>query len=863
MKNCLRRLAAFLLVLAFLSPPPPSAGESPALRDLRDRAAKGDSGAMNEIGVAYFTGDQGLKQDRAEALPWFRKAAEAGNAVAMNNLGIAYRDGEGTAADPIEAHRWFERAARTGHAWAQFSVGKNYYDGVAVEKDLAEAEKWFEKSAEQDIANSVRMLGVIEYQRYVNTGNDAQIRRAAELMRKAAGMGDATAQYNLGVFHENGMGVERDYAEAVRWFVKAADNGDSSAQLALGRCYLKGKGVDQDYGAARRWLTLALENGESEARDELAQLPKETTTTTTGGTSRSSLAGTWSGKAWGGRIPGLVDFVVDLKEGAGGYTGEVRLDRDGGAVDQAALDATGVATVDALVTVGGNQFTLSAKGKPEGDNWGGEVTIRDSAGATFMTGRFLTARGGIAGPSAGESEKAWVTRLSAEAGDADAMTFLGVMYLRGREGLPEDAAQAMAWFEKAAGAGDNRGAYNLGICHKAGVAGEPNPAEAYTWFLAAAERGMADAQEEIGFAHMLGRGAPRDLDAAEAWFAKAANQGSANAAMQVGNVISVRAQETGDSGRMAEAVDWFRKAAEAGETSAQYNLAVLYNNGDDVPEDFTEAGYWYERAARNGSAPAQFRLGAYYFEGKGREANPGKAKRWFTEALNNGDERAKEALALIPAGVEAIGDQPVRVGMDQLLRAFAADPAAARAKYVGAVLDVTAAKGNVDIDVNGSTLIMAVGDIPVAIHMRMEKKGGQSVTVGQPVRGFCCGILNGAVIMEGCRFIEEKDLAPETSGGLSGLWQGTYTDDQGGDSYRLRIDTASGVELVDEGLHLDMVETSEKDGLSTVRAAWTDDKGVKSEAFFTGPVQGDGWEGVVVVTSGADVLFQGTFVLKK
>jgi TPR repeat protein len=39
----------------------------------------------------------------------------------------------------------------------------------------------------------------------------------------------------VGVLHREGWGVERDYAEAVKWFRAAAEQGHAKAQYNLGR----------------------------------------------------------------------------------------------------------------------------------------------------------------------------------------------------------------------------------------------------------------------------------------------------------------------------------------------------------------------------------------------------------------------------------------------------------------------------------------------------------------------------------------------------------------------------------------------------------------------------------------------------
>ena len=56
---------------------------------------------------------------------------------------------------------------------------------------------------------------------------------AVRWIRKAAELGDAAAQYNLGWMYDNGEVVSQDKAEAVRWYRKAAEQGDEQAQARL------------------------------------------------------------------------------------------------------------------------------------------------------------------------------------------------------------------------------------------------------------------------------------------------------------------------------------------------------------------------------------------------------------------------------------------------------------------------------------------------------------------------------------------------------------------------------------------------------------------------------------------------------
>ena len=56
-------------------------------------------------------------------------------------------------------------------------------------------------------------------------------------------------------------------------------------------------------------------------------------------------------------------------------------------------------------------------------------------------------------------------------------------------------------------------------------------------------------------------------------------------------------------------VEGLRALAEAGDASAQNNLGTIYDNGQGVPEDDAEAVKWYRLAADQGLGEAQLNLG--------------------------------------------------------------------------------------------------------------------------------------------------------------------------------------------------------------------------------------------------------------
>ena len=62
-----------------------------------------------------YANGQGVPQDYAEALKWYRMAAEQGNADAQLNVGQIYWLGKGVSEDYVLAYMWLDLAANQGY----------------------------------------------------------------------------------------------------------------------------------------------------------------------------------------------------------------------------------------------------------------------------------------------------------------------------------------------------------------------------------------------------------------------------------------------------------------------------------------------------------------------------------------------------------------------------------------------------------------------------------------------------------------------------------------------------------------------------------------------------------------------------
>ena len=72
-----------------------------------------------------------------------------------------------------------------------------------------------------------------------------------------------------------------------------------------------------------------------------------------------------------------------------------------------------------------------------------------------------------------------------------------------------------------------------------------------------------------------------------------------------------------ESGDYATALRELRPFAEQGDAVAQYNLGLMYHDGQGVPQDYAEAARWFRKAAGHGHPAAQNILGLMYGQGRG------------------------------------------------------------------------------------------------------------------------------------------------------------------------------------------------------------------------------------------------------
>ena len=123
--------------------------------EAKDLAEQGDAWYQTELALMHHNG-QGMPQNYAKAVEWYRKAADQGFAKAQANLGVMYAKGEGVPQDFSSAASWFRKSAYQGNSLAQHNLGLMYGRGQGVPQDYIEAYAWESLAARSGHENAIK-----------------------------------------------------------------------------------------------------------------------------------------------------------------------------------------------------------------------------------------------------------------------------------------------------------------------------------------------------------------------------------------------------------------------------------------------------------------------------------------------------------------------------------------------------------------------------------------------------------------------------------------------------------------------------------------------------------------------------------
>lgn len=162
---------------------------------------------------------------------------------------------------------------------------------------------------------------------------------------------------------------------------------------------------------------------------------------------------------------------------------------------------------------------------------------------------------------------------------------------RDGKGVPKNDNKAFALCQKAASK-HWWGKLVLADCYENGYGVEKNPSKAFQIRTEVAK--FATAQNRIGRSYLYGIGTPRDEAEAMRWYRKAAENGDSSAQYFLGRCYFYSYH--GYNQDYAEAYKWLYKAAEQNYSAAQSAIAFMYYWGNHVGRDYQQALMWILKA---------------------------------------------------------------------------------------------------------------------------------------------------------------------------------------------------------------------------------------------------------------------------
>ena len=569
------------------------------------RAAEaGESKAMTALAHRYEHG-QGCPRDAGQAILWYRRAARLNEPGAMVALGNIYDEGKCVDQDMGEAMRWYRLAAKFESGEAMYQLGRMIQHGRGVRADRDEAIGWYEKAAGLGNAPAMTALGDLKadaqwYRKAVDAGDARAFAKLAskvkgdearELYRKGAELGDPAAIYEFARIenrpelylraaeagHPAAMSRYAQIAEArdspgeaLVWYTKAADAGDpagltwlarrTEAKSAESAHALYERAVAAGYVPAMTRLGVlradcammrrAAELGDADGMFEYAQR------------CRPDNANEWYGKAAALNHPNALAQIGETKRAA----------------------------------AAGHLASMLALGRTDPE-WLRRAADAGEPEAMRLFAATLNDPGDAA---------RWYTR-AAEAGDAAAMSEIGRRFEKG-VGVATDRQEALKWYRQGAEKGDRTAMYRLGLL-----------SSDMSWIRKAADAELPEAMCKLGESF-------DDREKALALFRKAADSGYANGWTRIAAVtgdaaLLAKAAQSGDAeaklrlgeieyqrNRRREACRMFRAAADSGYAPAMVRAGDCHLEGEGASRSEVDAVNWYRKAALAGDRQAAARL---------------------------------------------------------------------------------------------------------------------------------------------------------------------------------------------------------------------------------------------------------------
>jgi TPR repeat protein len=572
----------------------------------RDKA-RTEPWAQAYMGMLYESG-QWVRQDHAAAASWYRRAGEAGNVPAQWRLARFYNEGRGVPKDVAEARRWGQmHEVKRCEQLELAEAGANACDRLAADRydpgrvvagvDSFCMRHFAERAVAACTAAVKRSPSTVRYRTQLarslaHTGRFAEARREAGA---AAAKGSTTSMILLGVMSQRGLGSAKDESDALAWYRKAADAGDARAASLVATAAYNGVGVAKDSLEAKALLEAL--------RARPAVVPPVAGPTAESGDPRAQH-----------NLAAQLEREKKYGEALKWYERAAAQGFRPSEMNLAQMYEKGIGVAQDTAEASKRYRRLAELGDGEA--------------------RYRAAR--LAANAGDTPEALKLYERGVRDGDWRSILDLGEIHEHGR-GVPKDARRALALYERVAG--ESRWArFKVGVLYLETM---KDYSKAEAWLRRSAADDHPGARNNLGWMHEKGLGMKVDYAAAREHYLAAHARGNPQAKGNLENFFA--------AGLGSPSFEDYRAGAEAGISSAQYRLGMMYARGEGVARNDRLAAEWLKKAAGQGHAEARKEAAELFYKmGDDMEAaalgHEAAARRLADKLAQSGQPGAAEEL---------------------------------------------------------------------------------------------------------------------------------------------------------------------------------------------------------------------------
>lgn len=251
-------------------------------------ARDGSTTAMCDLGELIVRGKEAQRGMKVAA-KWFGKASEQEALCGLLRMAEFHRRGRGVEESIPLSDSFYARAlpqvstlARGGDIQMQIQLAKMHHKALGTPEDLELAALWYRNAATLleplvtagDIDAHKKLANIL----IIGVGVDRDVIRAGKLYEVAATAGDRAGLFLAGrMFFTGKANHPVDHQRGFYWLFRAAEADHPRSQAYVGTAFAQGLGVEADPVEAVKWLQLAIDRGVGAARPELKELTQDIT----------------------------------------------------------------------------------------------------------------------------------------------------------------------------------------------------------------------------------------------------------------------------------------------------------------------------------------------------------------------------------------------------------------------------------------------------------------------------------------------------------------------------------------------------------------------------------------------------------